>query len=471
MARENQGLQIALIIFVILTIMLGVTTFVFFKQGEDAEARAEQAEQSARENDTLARNVLEENSRMKGFIGVADTLRIEEVSDQVNEDLSTYGANFRGEPRGYRQVLAYLFQTIQDQAIRLEARTVEVQELKDKIPTLEAANRAQLAQHVKMAKAKAEELTSARQTFQTVRTRFEADTAEIQDQWARGREQAAQNVRKMSSSLEDTNKRVQGLVRVVQDQRQKLEVLHTGSYEAPDGEITWVNQRNRTVWINRGRADALDRQITFSVYPGDATTLGPDSKKANIEVTQILGDHLAEARIVEDSSRNPIVPGDKIHTPVWSPGDRRRFALAGLLDATGDGRNDLELVKNLITSNGGVVDAFADPDGNRQGQVSVNTRYLVVGERPDEGGKPEGIREYTRLVSEAERLGTQTIPLGKLLEMMGWENRAPVERLGKGATPPKLRPRGQDGVPRSSPGSVSERFRPRTPPRRPGGAY
>ena len=41
MARENQGLQIALIIFVILTIILGVTTFLFFRQYEEATAKAE----------------------------------------------------------------------------------------------------------------------------------------------------------------------------------------------------------------------------------------------------------------------------------------------------------------------------------------------------------------------------------------------------------------------------------------------
>ena len=31
MARENQGLQIALIVFVMLTIILGVTTYLFFR--------------------------------------------------------------------------------------------------------------------------------------------------------------------------------------------------------------------------------------------------------------------------------------------------------------------------------------------------------------------------------------------------------------------------------------------------------
>ena len=53
MARENQGLQIALIVFVMLTIILGVTTYLFFRQyersrhqGEDEPGRAGQGDQA-----------------------------------------------------------------------------------------------------------------------------------------------------------------------------------------------------------------------------------------------------------------------------------------------------------------------------------------------------------------------------------------------------------------------------------------
>ena len=42
MARENQGLQIALIVFVMFTIILGVTTFMFSKEYSKAEARFEE---------------------------------------------------------------------------------------------------------------------------------------------------------------------------------------------------------------------------------------------------------------------------------------------------------------------------------------------------------------------------------------------------------------------------------------------
>ncbi len=471
MARENQGLQAALIVFVILTIVLGVTTFIFFKQAEEAEARMQQSEETARQKDDLARNVLEENSRLKDLMGFADTLRIDELNDEVEKDLSTYTANFRGEPRGYRQALAYLFQTIQDSAVELAVAKVEIQELKDRIPLLEAAKRAQVAQHVQVADKRHQELTAEQAKFRSERSRITSDAAEVKDVLVRARQQAADSLKQVNQRLESTSDQLRNLVTVAQSQAKKLEGLQRGTFETPDGEIRWVNQRNRTVWINQGRADGLQRQTTFSVYPADATALGQDVKKGSVEVTQILGDHMAEARIIEDSSRDPIMPGDKIHTPVWTPGERRRFALAGFFDATGDGRDDLQLVKNLITGSGGVVDAFIDAQGRRQGQLSVDTRYLVLGARPDETGRTEAIAGFTRMISEAERLGIQTVPLSRFLDMMGWRNRAPVERLGAGASAPPTRPREADGVPRTSTGNVTERFRPRTPPRGAGGAY
>jgi hypothetical protein len=81
-----------------------------------------------------------------------------------------------------------------------------------------------------------------------------------------------------------------------------------------------VDQRSRTVWINLGRADGLDRQTAFGVYSGDADEMGKAKKKATIEVTKITGDHSAEARITEDKAADPITPGDKVFTPLWSPG-------------------------------------------------------------------------------------------------------------------------------------------------------
>ena len=138
----------------------------------------------------------------------------------------------------------------------------------------------------------------------------------------------------------------------------------------------------KTTWINLGWADGLRRLTSFSVYPAASVDLKKATEKASVEVSQVLGDHLAEARITKDSDTDPILPHDKIATSVWSPGDRRHFALAGTMDLHGDGRNSIKEVRNIIVMGGGVVDA--EQDGKRiVGQITIHTNCLVLGDPPD----------------------------------------------------------------------------------------
>ena len=152
----------------------------------------------------------------------------------------------------------------------------------------------------------------------------------------------------------------------------------------PEGEIRWVNQRTGTVWINLGRADGLQRQVTFGVYPADITDMSGGGKKASIEVTQILGDHLAEGRIIDDKLTDPITARRQdLYAGV---GSRRAAALRpGRLHGcrTATGRATCRRSANLIAMNGGVVDCYIDDKGKQIGEMTINTRYLVLGDRPE----------------------------------------------------------------------------------------
>ena len=119
------------------------------------------------------------------------------------------------------------------------------------------------------------------------------------------------------------------------------------------------------MWIDRGWADGLDRQVTFSVYSGDTTDLAKAAKKASIEVTKVTDEHMAMARILDDKSTDPIVQGDKLFTPAWAPGEQKHFALVGFLDLSGEGRDDHQGVKNLILLHHGVIDCDVDAKGKR----------------------------------------------------------------------------------------------------------
>ena len=150
---------------------------------------------------------------------------------------------------------------------------------------------------------------------------------------------------------------------VVTDQGEKISQLENPVPTVPDGKIAWVNQRDNIVYVNVGSADGLPRRTTFSVFDKDATDASTAVQKGSIEVLNIRAAHMAEARILESSNSDPIVPGDIIYTPLWSPGQTPHFAIAGRIDFENDGTNDREKLKNLITYNGGVVDSEVDDKG------------------------------------------------------------------------------------------------------------
>src|SRR6185436_8051524 len=71
-ARENQGLQIALIIFVMLTLVTSVTAYFFFRNLEEEQARTTEANKKA---DTATKGMtaaVTEISQLKSYLGAGD---------------------------------------------------------------------------------------------------------------------------------------------------------------------------------------------------------------------------------------------------------------------------------------------------------------------------------------------------------------------------------------------------------------
>jgi len=131
------------------------------------------------------------------------------------------------------------------------------------------------------------------------------------------------------------------------------------------------------------------------------------------------------ARVLEDKATDPIVPGDKLFTPLWSPGQQMHFALVGVLDLNGDGRSDHEGVKRLVTMNHGVIDADVDDQGKTIGKMTTDTTCLILGEPPAQKATPAATSAYTDTIRQAKELGIRTISLADLKEQTGY--RSPAE--------------------------------------------
>ncbi len=138
--------------------------------------------------------------------------------------------------------------------------------------------------------------------------------------------------------------------------------------------------------------------------------------------------------------------GDKVYSPAFRKGQKTRFALAGLIDIDKDGKSDQTRVKSLITMNGGIVDAELMDDGSVAGKMTIETRYLVKGDRPTDKTNQKFIEGFTSMTGEATRLGIESITLDNLLDRMGYvpDNRVvPMSRPSAtgDATSDSFRPR------------------------------
>jgi hypothetical protein len=473
MARENQDLQIALIVSVMLTIILGVATFLFYRSKTDTEKSLQAALADGAKKSRDADAARDEVGKLKkDIIGVPDTERIEDLSNQFAEDMKKYGGAFSQESQFYRPMVEKMFDTIKKANEALADAKDENQRLKENYEKREAGKDAQIKELSDQVNRLAEDFKKVDETYKTERAKFAETGNKYMEDLKTVQKDAASDKANLEAANQATKKDLDATKKRAKDLLQENTMLTNQTMDNPDGQVSRVNQREGTVWVDIGRADNLNPLMSFAVYPADTSDLGKGVKKASIEITQVLGDHLAEARVLEDKITNPIVPGDKIHTPIWSPGDKRHFALVGFMDVDGDGKNKVALLRDLISMNGGVIDCEVDERGKLNGEISPQTRYLVLGDKPSERGDPTGLTAFSKIKGEAESLGIQKISLGDLLDRMGYKPQSHLVNFGTEANPKDFKPTPEGGVNRVSPGKVSDMYKPKESTRSGnGGAY
>ena len=249
--------------------------------------------------------------------------------------------------------------------------------------------------------------------------------------------------------ISDTNRNLASL----------LEDVRNPNVEHPAAKIISIDQQAGVANINVGRDDGLLVRTMFSVYHRSITGLSfrtapvgeeavycdvckrdiaRDVSKASVEVTRILGPHRAEVRILDDILTDPIMVGDVVYSPIWKPGQRRRFALTAGMHLPGSGIDSgTEAIKRLIEMNGGVVDAWIDEnvpvgEDHLQGSITDLTNFIVVSDKGARGElDPEVTLVQESLLADGRNRAIKVISLEDLLSQMGWRNVTPVDVFGK----------------------------------------
>lgn len=138
-----------------------------------------------------------------------------------------------------------------------------------------------------------------------------------------------------------------------------------------DGNVREVSEAKKTAYISLAKGDGIILGMTFAVYSPEEIGTEAPKPKASVRVVRIM-EHVSEARIFNVTGLTPVMKGDIIANPVYDKERRFHFALVGMIDLDNDGRNDVEKVKVMISSFGGVVDR----------EIAVQTDFLIVGEEP-----------------------------------------------------------------------------------------
>lgn len=432
-ARENQGLHIALIVFVVLTIILAVTTFMFFSRWDEELAKQADFENKAKTASTQADEYLTELKEVKAILGVtaADTLKT--INEMKQKDFEQWSPGTPEDKQNYHDLAKQLFITLSAKQADIIAAQEREKKLADKIRADEATKVAEVGSYKKTVDERSADYnversklneqvssaatakTEAQQSFDARRKEFDAESAK-----------AKAEIAELQKMLEIRDRTIARMA----EEREREEK----TYEVADGRVRWVSQGEQLVWLDRGSADGLRQQVAFNVIDRDEPNAASATPKGTLEVIRVTDAHAAEARILSDDPRNPILPGDLVFSAAWQPGRTEHFALTDFMDIDGDGISDRELIKHLITVNGGTIDAEVTDAGEWSGEMQVGTKFLIMGERPtDKNLNADVQKNRNRMIDAAKRLGVKQLSVDKFLDYIGYETRQRTVALDRNA--------------------------------------
>ena len=485
------GWQVTAIIAIILVVILLVPVIWL---GRDYQTMSEQSRQARAEHTAIAQTAAtleREVSALKEIIGMASTTSLNEVRRQHDVIMERALPRENPSAQTYHHAVATLINSLERER-DAHRRTSE-----DRAQLISDYNNTQRRHQLAIDQVR-NEVRRVEDLRDTERRQFDRLKAELDRGLQEAISQQNTTLAQSERQRHQLNEQVRLLTNDNLDIRDAnislaalLEDVRNPSVEHPAGLVLSIDQRAGTAIINVGIADDLWVRTMFGVYPAGISNLSfrgasagandvfcsvcqrdiaRDSAKASVEVTQLLGPHRAEVRILEDILTDPIMPGDVIYSPIWKPGQRIRFALtAGMLLPGTTIESGTEAIKHLIEMNGGVVDCWINEHAQEgedplNGELSDLTNFIIVNERLSRELDTEVLREQRNLIESARNRAIKIISLEDLLSRMGWRNVTPIHVFGSREFTPEMRvvPL-HPGTIRQSPNAVAPIFTPEDP--------
>jgi hypothetical protein len=456
-ATVAQSLSIALIVFVMLTFVLAVTTYLFFRQKVDAEAAAKTAATEMAQAKTDLQNSEAEKAKLKQILGFTDDKPVGDIETEVNEAFEKNFGDFKEDSKAYVSVTQWLLESVEAKDKDLKSINANNEQLqKEKVEAIAAADK-RLADIEAKLKAKEKMADDLKKQFDDDRERHEELSKKLAEEHRKSLERAERlnlldeeiakgepllaaarqarfktqppegKVGVLFEELKDRAKLIGRQNTLLADLRVADKALQDTVLAATpkddridgfDGRILSVNPIDRSVLIDFGSTRGLRTGLVLRVYdPADPRPQAGDNK-AVVEVVSVESDALARARVREDSIGNPILPGDRVATSLWAPGGSFEAVIVGFVQLDSDEKQDQDRLKQLVEGVGGHVEQ----------SVTSTTTMLIDGGQPRTigsgterapGWRPADEKRRENQLKEAQRLGIRVVGIDAFLRLMG----------------------------------------------------
>jgi len=461
-ATVVQSLSIALIVFVMLTFVLAVTTYLFFRQKFDAEAAAQVAAAEMAQAKTALATAEGDKNKLKEILGFSEDKTVADIETEVNELFEKNHEDFNKDSKSYRSFSEWLLESNEAKDKTVGDQRKKVDELEKELRSARDAAVKQRENLEEQARKKEQEAAALKKDFDTRWQEHESRSKSLTEEQRKAFDRAErldlldQEIAKgepllsaprqarfktqppegrvaiLFEELRDREKLIARQNEILGDLRvadRKLQDTVLASTPADDriggfdGRILSVNEVDRTVLVDVGSTRGLRPGLVMRVYePGDPRPQAGDFK-AVVEVVAVESGALARARIRSDAVGNPILPGDRVATSLWSPDGTFEAVVVGFVQLDADQKSDQDRLQELIERIGGRVEP---------GVSSATTMLIDAGLPQSPGGvleKAAGWRaadekRRDKETKEARRLGIRVVSVDAFLDMMGLDRSA-----------------------------------------------
>lgn len=219
----------------------------------------------------------------------------------------------------------------------------------------------------------------------------------------------------------------------------ELSLLKKGTSEArlegkPNGHVAEIAGTGANVYIDLGSVADVRPGDLFSIYGIGNSGQPLADPKGKLEVTAVVGDNMAKARLVDVKDRNtdPVMKGDFIFNPIWAPQmrarpeNRKHVAVVGIPKIFSRSKDPWKDFARVMEERNVIIDAYIDfnsmtvkPNG-KEG-ISVKTDYLILGEDPLDNKIDQRKYKVLRdeIQAECDRYRVEPIKLDRFLEVIG----------------------------------------------------